>query len=315
MIQHAYNLEMTTAPTARGTDANHGWAFGVPPGITPAQWPINPESGYPLRHGFTLRLPEDYRCHGPDIVAVSFFAAERDDVDATTVKELVELFADPPASPPADPDLVPFWEAIQAQHPRTYRMTDILDAQFAVILLTQSEFDGPLCLRPNLLRSERFHPRNTRPQWLTTGAALAYYGEQVHPADDFPAEKFGLHRVFGGRPPQGPTDYALRLTPRVLDPNAGKAPQDPYMTSESDSAYQQSFYWLDGKFGAENYRQHDWVAGHLPNHVGGTMQPVQSTPQMSPYYVEFEEYLGGHNFGGGNAQLDFKDMKFDWACG
>ena len=26
-------------------------------------------------HGFTLLLPEDYRCHGPEIVAVSFFAS------------------------------------------------------------------------------------------------------------------------------------------------------------------------------------------------------------------------------------------------
>ena len=33
-------------------------------------------------------------------------------------------------------------------------------------------------------------------------------------------------------------------------------------------------------------------------------------PEFSPFYVEFEEY-----FGGGNAQLDFRDMKFDWACG
>ena len=30
--------------------------------------------------------------------------------------------------------------------------------------------------------------------------------------------------------------------------------------------------------------------------------------------MEFEEYLGGYKFGG-NAQLDFRDMKFDWASG
>lgn len=46
------------------------------------------------------------------------------------------------------------------------------------------------------------------------------------------------------------------------------------------------------------------------------MQPVQAVPHFSPYYIGFEESLGGYNFGGGgNAQLDFKDMKFDWACG
>ena len=45
------------------------------------------------------------------------------------------------------------------------------------------------------------------------------------------------------------------------------------------------------------------------------MRPVQGVPEMTPFYVEFEEYLGGYNFGGGNAQLDFRDMRFDWACG
>jgi hypothetical protein len=45
------------------------------------------------------------------------------------------------------------------------------------------------------------------------------------------------------------------------------------------------------------------------------MRPCQAVPEMSPFYIEFEEYFGGYNFGTGNAQLDFKDMKFDWACG
>lgn len=29
----------------------------------------------------------------------------------------------------------------------------------------------------------------------------------------------------------------------------------------------------------------------------------------------FEEYLGGYNFGTGSGQLDFLNMKLDWACG
>jgi hypothetical protein len=33
-----------------------------------------------------------------------------------------------------------------------------------------------------------------------------------------------------------------------------------------------------------------------------------------PRYVEFDEYLGGYNFGG-NCQLDFLNMQLDWACG
>lgn len=38
-------------------------------------------------------------------------------------------------------------------------------------------------------------------------------------------------------------------------------------------------------------------------------------PRFSPFYVGFEEYLGGYNFGTGNGQLDFLNMKLDWACG
>ena len=45
------------------------------------------------------------------------------------------------------------------------------------------------------------------------------------------------------------------------------------------------------------------------------MQPVQAAPRFSPFCVEFEEYLGGHNFGGGNCQFDFLNMQLDWACG
>jgi hypothetical protein len=45
------------------------------------------------------------------------------------------------------------------------------------------------------------------------------------------------------------------------------------------------------------------------------MRPTQNIPAISPYYVEFDEYLGGFNFAGSNAQLDFRDMAFHWAFG
>ncbi|WP_247771805.1 hypothetical protein [Bradyrhizobium sp. 192] len=68
----AYDLQMLGRPVDRARD--QGWVFGLPPGITSAQWPLDPVTGYPLIHGFTLLLPEDYRVHGADIVALSFFA-------------------------------------------------------------------------------------------------------------------------------------------------------------------------------------------------------------------------------------------------
>lgn len=73
MPTRAYNIEMLQEEGRGGSDS-HGWCFGLPPGISPKQWPLDPLTGYPLVHGFTLRLPEDYRCHGPDIAGLSFFA-------------------------------------------------------------------------------------------------------------------------------------------------------------------------------------------------------------------------------------------------
>ena len=63
--KHAYDIEMLTRSADGGAGSHHGWCFGLPPGISPQQWPLDPRSGYPLMHGFTLLLPDDYRVHGP----------------------------------------------------------------------------------------------------------------------------------------------------------------------------------------------------------------------------------------------------------
>src|SRR6185295_3220057 len=75
----AYDLQMLDRPADRARD--HGWVFGLPPGISSEQWPLDPVTGFPLMHGFTLKLPDDYRVHGEDIVAVSFFATAPDHND------------------------------------------------------------------------------------------------------------------------------------------------------------------------------------------------------------------------------------------
>ena len=102
---------------------------------------------------------------------------------------------------------------------------------------------------------------------------------------------------------------ALHWTPRAHDPNAGRSPVDEFAHEPTDYI-QPLFPDAD-----DDYHVHDWVAAFSLNHVGGTMQPSQSTPAFSPHYVEFEEAMGGFNFGGGNAQLDLRDMRFEWACG
>jgi hypothetical protein len=42
-------------------------------------------------------------------------------------------------------------------------------------------------------------------------------------------------------------------------------------------------------------------------------RPEQAMPDLTPFYIEFEETMGSINFGGGNGQLDLVTMQIDWA--
>jgi len=280
----AYDLQMLDRPADRMRD--HGWVYGLPPGISSEQWPLDPVSGFPLMHGFTLKLPDDYRVHGEDIVAVSFFATAPDHNDGGA---------------PDDPEIR---EAVtaRASHPRLARMTDILDYEYAALLLTAREYDGAFATPPAPLALTTAE----RPRWLDVGGASAFhesapgYAKKILPST--PRADLAENR-------------AIVLTARASDPNAGKGPQDTHVKRGSPTGYQPYYYYVDGVVSRDNFRLHEWGKDHAQNHLGGTMRPCQAVPEMSPFYIEFEEYLGGYNFGGGNAQLDFKDMKFDWACG
>ena len=316
MIERAYDLEMLDGPAERGGAGCHGWAFGLPPGLAPEQWPLDPSTGHPLMHVFTLLLPEDYRCHGPDLVALSFFglAPEHGDggEEADAMKQAVLG-----ESEPADPRFRRFWRPPERRHPRLSRMKDEqLGYDYAAILLTRAEFEAPLGFPPRIARDGLAMDRAQRavsatgsdeegwawtyapvcpePLWLKRGS-LAAYAEREAGA----VAQIGLAAHRG-----------LRWTARANDPNAGKTPRD-YWSSEVASDYTPDFY-----FDANNeYHLHAWGEGHRSDHIGGTMRPVQNTPRFSPFYVEFGEGVGGCNFGGGCAQLDFRDMRFDWACG
>ncbi|MEH2489911.1 hypothetical protein V1280_005850 [Bradyrhizobium sp. AZCC 2230] len=280
----AYDLQMLDRPTERARD--HGWVFGLPPGIASEQWPLDPVTGFPLMHGFTLNLPEDYRVHGEDIVAVSFFATAPDHNDGGA---------------PDDPEIR---EAVAARpaHPRLSRMTDILDYEYAALLLTAREYDGAFATPPAPLALATAD----RPRWLDVGGASAFF-EAAAPY---------ARKMFTAPPRTDLTENrAIALAPRADDPNAGKGPQDEPTRRNAPTGYQPLYYYVGGVPSRDNFRLHDWGKDHAPNHLGGTMRPCQAVPEMSPFYIEFEEYFGGYNFGGGNAQLDFGDMKFDWACG
>lgn len=318
--QTAYDMHMLHREATEDSRGD-GWAFGLPPGISPVEWPLDPNTGWPLMHGFTLRLPPEYRCHGNDIVAISFFAASPD-MNEELVHNPAIGAAMTAATPPDDPALRPFWAAEQDRHLRLHRMTDILDASYALILLTEAEFNGPLC-RPPVIDSPALDPK-IAPDWMTIGSAASFTAVTVHPDAGGPnpplglaVEDYGVIKSLGGVPEARPDfNRALQLTPRAEDPNAGKAPQETWDDGPADNGYQNFFYWEDGKIGAENYRIHDWAKDHEENHLGGTMRPIQGTPEgFGPFYVGFTEDMGGYNFGGGTAQLDFQNVRFDWACG
>lgn len=95
----AYDLQMLDRPTDRARD--HGWVYGMPPGISTEQWPLDAVTAYPLMHGFTLKPPDDYRVHGEDIVAVSFFATAPDHNDGGAIDdpEIREAVAARPSHP------------------------------------------------------------------------------------------------------------------------------------------------------------------------------------------------------------------------
>lgn len=298
---HAYDIEPGAWADGEPGRGGDGWCFGLPPGIAPEQWPLDPMTGHPLLHGFTLKLPEAYRVHGPEIVALSFFAtpAEGNDGGRTPWNaEGAAIIETPGATPPADPALHALWSHAVARHPRLHRMRDILDYGYAIVLLDAAEYAAPCCRPP----ASPAMAEAVRPQWLDVGGAAAFAGFEGREVPAA-ANRFALHRP-------------LILTPRADDPNAGRAPEEAFGGEPTDSGYVEPFYWEGGIVETANYREHAWAKAHRPNHLGGTMQPVQGIPDgFTPFHIGFEEELGGYNFGGGNAQLDFSAMRFDWACG
>ena len=309
----AYGIEILKRQADPVEPDCHGWCFGLPPGITPEQWPLDPANGYPLQHGFTLLLPDDHRCHGPDIVAISFFASPWDLKDGGPWIKAPEIRgAVTGEDAPAGPDLLPFWRGRGMAHPRLHRFEDILGIAHAAVLLTGAEFDGPPC-RPPRMGHNPYLDRLPPPAWMTVGSGAAYWKMAYSPGI-LPAEEYGIYRDLGGIPAEELAwNRALRWSPIARDPNAGRAPVDPYMHEPTD--YEQPHRFVTDEHGVEQFEEAAWAADLPGYHIGGTMFPCQQVPRFSPHYIEFGEELGGYNFGGGNAQLDFQDMKFDWACG
>jgi hypothetical protein len=62
------------------------------------------------------------------------------------------------------------------------------------------------------------------------------------------------------------------------------------------SGYRQPYYYEGGIAKADNYRMHAWTADHArPHRRHDAADP--SDAALQPFYIEFNEYLGGYNFG------------------
>ncbi|MCU7306836.1 hypothetical protein [Escherichia albertii] len=182
----AYDLTLLPYPIRENTPRQQGWCFGLPSGITPEQWPLDPNNGFPLNHGFTLLLPTDYRIYGPEIVALSFFAVapEQNDGGTPCTEEILNVFEHfEPSTPPEDPDLYLFWLAEKKRHPLLFRMEDILGCSYAIILLTQYEFEGPFCQPPELLPNryrDQQAPPHGYPQAVLLIISSQISGQKIH---------------------------------------------------------------------------------------------------------------------------------------
>lgn len=284
--------------TDRGAPWAGGWSLGLPPGITPEQWPLSPVYGYPLRHAFTLHVPAQYRGQGEQFVALSVFVD--DQFEELESSDAIEAYFAAPlmAEAPADSHLLPFWTHRHARHAKQFDMTDILGTHYAAIWLTQAEFDAALCEPPALTGNPLL---GNAPSWLDKGY-FEYLGyEKVrNPGTDAYEWLPGEGRAVGID-----SAFAIRAEPREGDPNVGKPPREWDDECEA-SGYIQGFS-DDGT--TENLER--W---HAHNHLGGTMFPVQGYPAFGPRYLEFEEDFGGFNFGSGNGQIDLVKMELDWAC-
>lgn len=119
---------VTTVP-ARKPD---GWAGSEGPGIDWKNWPRSTNTGLPMMHVLTLRLPQDFQRQGSKYPGIAFFAGEGQ-------------FAEEDSYPGIDSDSSESFLSDLAkaeEHPRLRRRRDIIDGEFALMWLTEEEIDG-----------------------------------------------------------------------------------------------------------------------------------------------------------------------------
>jgi len=147
--------EETTIWIDRGEDAEQaaGWEYGLPPGISSAQWPRSRSSGLPLIHGFTIAVPPMFRAKGEDRVALSYFHpgdSESYPSDQAQTERVGAILSGGALND--DEKGHPFWEALRehrsASHPAMVYHQDILEHDHVIVWHTEEEYRGERCPRP-----------------------------------------------------------------------------------------------------------------------------------------------------------------------
>lgn len=268
-----------------------GWCFGLPRGISPEQWPMDPANGYPLVHAFTIKIPQCYECHGPEIVAMSFFGPSFMNQDTAFIDPDIEVAMTSTVAPD-DVDLLMFWKDESRRHNCLHRMKDAIGNNYAAILLTDAAFNSNFCQLPTLQPNSR-RDRNKPPRWIDQGSASACQDRAILTNFYASIDRTPIDKYFR---------FLLRTDEIHDDPNAGVPVCDEFDMDQT--GYVQSYYVDDN----DDYILHEWSERERWSHIGGTMRPGQNMPRMSIYYMEVEEEIGGLAIAGGTLQIDFKNM-------
>lgn len=298
-VKLAFDLELS-APVKLEARPLDGWCFGRPPSISTAQWPISPIYGTPLRHAFTLRLPELYRTQGEEFVAISLF------VD--------EMFEESELKPA--PTSASSFPPMDANNLKRFDM-ERWGFHLTLFWLTKEEFEGPLGMPPAI------DGESSTPGWLRK-SPLDYFGRDNLPSSALHRPRqggsapgaFALQQLMASeQPPSGWATlsaidalnhgFPIRVSIREDDPNVGRKPSDD-SDENAQSGYIPIYSDAEGAADLERFAEFD-------AHLGGTMLPMQAYPDMSPFYLEFQDTFGAFAFGGGTAQLDLKNMRIEWA--
>lgn len=299
----SFDVAIEAGLRPRHTVAPNGWCCGLPRGISSLQWPLSNKTGFPLEHHFTVRVPELYRVKGREYVALALFSETSSETkDSDPVSDLMNIIFDGRELPQTvEKNLQPFLEHLRNRHPMEFRSKDILYSTFAMIWLTEEEFTGAEC-EPPVPAQTSANAQCSMPDWLEASSAERFFG--WNGKEEF-NENYGLHRLAGHKPLDKWEILLLQTTEFEGDPNTGRTPVDQIDAAANTDGYVP-------RYGEE------WEAlgvdvsyGHL--HFGGTANPMQGMPDLSPFYIEFEETLGMLNLAGGNGQLDLISMQIYWA--